>query len=96
MQLAQAKRNHYYSITDGLSAYCIAIVMLHDYCQLEVTDLMWWAVLHPGLKFKYFHLHKWQDEWINVVENLVHEEYIKKYENHVHVAYDEISDKVCE
>jgi hypothetical protein len=37
-------------------------------------------VLHPGLKFKYFHQQKWEEEWISTVEELVHEEYKNNYE----------------
>jgi hypothetical protein len=54
------------------------------------------AVLHPGLKLEYFCTHKWEDQWIEVAENLVHEEYIDAYENHMHVAFNDISDKVRE
>jgi hypothetical protein len=36
MRLARAKMNCYYSITDGSSAYHIAMDMLHGYYQLEL------------------------------------------------------------
>jgi hypothetical protein len=35
MRLARAKMNRYYSITDGSSAYRIAMGMPHNYCQLK-------------------------------------------------------------
>jgi hypothetical protein len=39
-------------------------------------------VLHPGLKLEYFRLHQWEEEWIEVAENLVREEFIDAYESH--------------
>jgi hypothetical protein len=53
-------------------------------------------VLHPGLKLEYFRTSRWEDEWVDVAENLVRDVYIETYENHVHVECNEISDKVCE
>jgi len=43
------------------------------------------TVLHPGLKLEYFRQHKWEDEWIDVGENLVHEEYAVNYQNNENV-----------
>jgi len=40
-------------------------------------------VLHPGLKLEYFCQQDWEDEWIDVAKNLVHEEYTYAYENPV-------------
>ena len=37
-------------------------------------------VLHPGMKLEYFCNQKWEEEWIEQAENLVHEEYILSYE----------------
>ena len=37
-------------------------------------------VLHPGMKIKYFCNQKWEEEWIEQAESLVHEEYHAKYE----------------
>ena len=88
--------NCYYSITDGSSAYHIAMGMLHGYYQLELLTQCSGAVLHPGLKLEYFRTHKWEDEWIDVAENLVREEYIDAYENRVQVACNNTSDKVGE
>ena len=56
-------------------------------------------VLHPGLKLDYFHVLEWEDKWIDVAENLVHEEYIGEYENCVFVddnvyAGEEVSDSI--
>jgi hypothetical protein len=39
------------------------------------------AVLHPGLKLEYFRQHEWEDDWIDMAENLVREEYIVNYQN---------------
>jgi hypothetical protein len=38
------------------------------------------AVLHPGLKLEYFRQHEWDDEWIEIAENLVREEYAVNYQ----------------
>jgi len=47
--------------------------------------MMSFTVLHPGLKLEYFRQHKWEDEWIDVGENLVHEEYAVNYQNNENV-----------
>jgi hypothetical protein len=53
-------------------------------------------VLHPGLKLDYFRVQEWEDEWVDVAENLVREEYIDAYENQVTGNEKTISDdKVC-
>jgi hypothetical protein len=39
------------------------------------------TVLHPGLKLEYFRQHEWEDDWIDMAENLVREEYIVNYQN---------------
>jgi hypothetical protein len=49
-------------------------------------------VLHPGLKLDYFRVQEWEDEWVDVAENLVREEYIDVYENHVTGDEKTISD----
>jgi hypothetical protein len=43
-------------------------------------------VLHPGLKLDYFRVQEWEEEWIDVAENLVCEEYIDAYENRTVVS----------
>jgi hypothetical protein len=37
-------------------------------------------ILHLGMKLEYFRNQKWEEEWVEEAENLVHEEYIGKYE----------------
>ena len=37
-------------------------------------------VLHPGLKLEYFRQQEWKEEWINIAEKLVHDEYTSMYE----------------
>jgi hypothetical protein len=80
MRLAHAKMNRYYSITDNSSAYQIAMgkVSIHS---IVTTLMICGLVLHLGLKLEYFRLQEWEDEWIDVAENLVREEYINAYEN---------------
>jgi hypothetical protein len=39
------------------------------------------SVLHPGLKLEYFRSQEWEEEWIDLAENLTREEYIERYEN---------------
>ena len=41
---------------------------------------IFFAVLHPGLKLEYFRQHEWDDEWVDVAENLVREEYAVNYQ----------------
>ena len=38
------------------------------------------AVLHPGLKLEYFRQHEWDNEWIDMAEDLVREEYAVNYQ----------------
>jgi hypothetical protein len=38
-------------------------------------------VLHPGLKLKYFRQKDWEDDWIDVAEELVHDVYIAHYQD---------------
>ena len=47
-------------------------------------------VLHLGLKLEYFHQHDWEDECIDVAENLVHKEYIDAYENQTVLGEDSL------
>jgi hypothetical protein len=57
------------------------------------TDLcIYNLVLHPGLKLEYFRIQDWEDEWIDVAENLVREEYIDAYENRVAADDDPCGD----
>ena len=42
-----------------------------------------WTVLHPGLKLEYFRQQKWENDWIETAETIMHEEYTTTYEgNH--------------
>lgn len=56
------------------------------------------AVLHPGLKLEYFRQHQWDEEWIDMAENLTREEYVVNYEKIPTVSdndsAEEQSDKV--
>src|SRR6266852_6888398 len=99
MRLARSKINQYYSITDRSAAYRITlgtyIQVIHAKLKLIRSSL----VLHPGLKLDYFHVQEWKDKWIDVAENLVREEYIGEYENHVFVddnvyVGEEVSDSI--
>ena len=49
-------------------------------------------VLHPGMKLKYFHNQKWEDEWIAEAECLVQEEYAAKYEKVAEGSNEELND----
>ena len=53
-------------------------VMLSNYWHLVTISV---TVLHPGLKLEYFRQHEWDDEWIDMAENLVQEEYAVNYQN---------------
>jgi hypothetical protein len=44
MKLIHKKMDHYYSLSNSSSTYCIVMV------------------LHPGMKLKYFHSQKWEEE----------------------------------
>ena len=83
MQLAHTKMNHYYSITNNSSAYRIAMgvsfsfLILQDWADWSICN----PVLHPGLKLEYFCIQDWEDEWIEVAEHLVCDEYIDAYDN---------------
>ena len=80
MKLAQKKMNQYYSKTDLSSVYRIAmgdVMVLASWHWLTISG----AVLHPGLKLEYFRQHEWDEEWIDMAENLVREEYAVNYQN---------------
>jgi len=47
-------------------------------------------VFHPGLKLEYFCQQDWEDEWIDVAENLVCKEYIDAYENQTVLGEDSL------
>ena len=36
-------------------------------------------VLHPGLKLEYFQQKEWEEEWIDIAEELVHKVYVAQY-----------------
>jgi hypothetical protein len=37
-------------------------------------------VLHPGLKLEYFRQNGWEEDWIDIAEDLVYKEYAARYE----------------
>jgi len=47
------------------------------------------SVLHPCHKLHYFKTAGWEDEWINTVHNIVHEEFDRTY------AFMDFDDKVA-
>jgi hypothetical protein len=79
MIFTQKKLNQYYSKTNLLSVYRIAMgnVMASNYWCLLI---IYFIVLHPGLKLEYFWQHGWEDEWIDMAKNLVHKEYAVNYQ----------------
>ena len=99
MQLARAKMNQYYSITDRSAAYRIAMGTLSQVSRVTMRLIHFSSVLHPRLKSDYFRVQEWEEKWIDVAENLVREEYISEYENcasrddDTHMA-DEASDSM--
>ena len=80
MKLAARKLDRYYSKTDDSAVYRIAM-SAYLLCQSFLLCFNILSVLHPGLKLEYFRKHDWQEEWVDVAENLVREEYISNYEN---------------
>ena len=53
-------------------------------CPLTIS----FTVLHPGLKLEYFQQHEWEEDWIDVAENLVQEEYAVNYQSNENVLGD--------
>lgn len=98
MKLAQRKLDRYYSITDLSSVYRIAMGSVVAFISCCVLANFYFTVLHPGLKLEYFRQHQWDEEWIDVAENLVREEYVINYEKKATVSEnddaEEQSDKV--
>ena len=41
---------------------------------------MFGLVLHPRLKLEYFRQKGWEEDWIDTAEDLVHKEYVARYE----------------
>ena len=41
---------------------------------------MFELVLHPRLKLEYFQQKEWEEEWINIAEELVCKEYVTQHE----------------
>ena len=79
--------NWYYSITDSSAAYQIAMGM-YITCSYYHSTNVHLLVLYLDLKLDYFCVQEWEEEWINVAENLVCEEYIDVYENCTAVGDD--------
>jgi hypothetical protein len=53
----------------------------HYYLMMDLSSAYQIAiVLHPGLKLEYFRQQDWEELWVDNEENLVHNEYISRYE----------------
>ena len=78
MKLAHNKLSCYYSMTDLSSVYQIAMGKYLVIFYVWVLTIK--LVLYPGLKLKYFQQKEWEEEWIDNVEELVHEVYVSHYE----------------
>ena len=85
MKLARKKINRYYSLTDLLSVYHIA--MGNEPVPLSIM-LRWLrpSVLHPGLKLEYFRQQGWEEEWVDNAETLTCKEYIAHYDGKENVV----------
>ena len=70
MELTHKKMNHYYLMTDLLSAYQIAMGKQHAFLLFIIVFTLV-SVLHPGLKLEYFRQQEWEDEWIDNMTDLV-------------------------
>src|SRR6266852_1791632 len=91
--------NRYYSITDRSAAYWITMGTHIQVNHAKLKLIRSALVLHSGLKLDYFCIQEWENKWINVTENLVHEEYIDEYENRLFIddnayAGEEVSDSI--
>jgi hypothetical protein len=79
MKVAAAKIDQYYGCTDSSSVYRIA--MGNSIILFMITSNENFSVLHPGLKLDYFRAHKWKNEWIEVAEDMVRDEYKTHYKS---------------
>ena len=79
MTLARKKMDQYYSLTDSLPIYRIAMGFSTSVSRFSPYLTHPFAVLHPGLKLEYFKRHEWEKAWIEQAETLVREEFIARY-----------------
>ena len=72
ISLARNTLNWYYSLTDSSEVYWISMSKY-----IEPFEVIYWqnAVLHPWHKLAYFRNAGWTTDWIQVAEDLIHEEY---------------------
>ena len=64
--------NCYYSITDMLEMYRIAMGMyLIDLSTSSANSVYYPLVLHPWHKLSYFKTAKWESEWIQVAKAII-------------------------
>lgn len=92
MKLAAKKIDRYYAHTDSSDAYRIAMSMsiIHF---LYHGLLIILRVLHPGLKLEYFRMHEWEQDWIKVAKDMVHDEYNLNYKGKAESVRDDKKSK---
>ena len=73
--------NQYYSKTDHLEIYCIAMVSHNFYSHVATILILakFLAVLHPWHKLAYFEVQGWEEDWIDTAYDIICEEYNHLY-----------------
>lgn len=77
VQLVKTRLNQYYSLTDDLQVYTIAIG--ECYSILHEAFLMNYTVLHLCHKLTYFKQAGWEPSWISITEQLMLTEFECSY-----------------
>ena len=100
---AKKTLNCYYELTDSSESYRIAMSMSFSLqCPQYAANIHLFSVLHPQHKLKYFKNARWEVEWINTAENLVHDEFDRSYarsdsdsDDGLYEEVKTVSNKVC-
>jgi hypothetical protein len=82
--LGKKTLNRYYSLTDSSEVYRIAMGAYSGlrFSYMDSNNFLG-TVLHPRHKLSYFKSAKWEQEWIDTAEELVHDEFERSYKQEV-------------
>ena len=92
--LAKKTLNRYYSRMDDSEAYRIAMSKFIKVAE-NIKDLSVVTVLHPQYKLEYFKAANWEQEWIEIAENILRIEFSSNYEGSVNLEVPDSPVTVC-
>lgn len=79
LRLSKKTLNWYYKMSDMSATYRIAMGTSASFYGALASHLMYFTVLHPGHKLKYFQQAGWPSAWSKTARNLVHDEFKAMY-----------------